>query len=249
MRKSQIILLGTTLFSLTATAQALAGESLSAAPPGVAASKTPQRQLKTIPQTTEQINAELKQIKAELKIKPNDGQLHFKAGEAYRKLGQKSEAANEYFKAINNDPTLWVAYHQLTANSDDAQQLDQAISMLSKLESEKPKELLMRVALSELYEKKGNYYQAARTLIDLSYANAVPEKWRPKVTARIHNMLALAKQAQQQSAAPTQQANQDEDLDLVPAPLPSTASKRSIAQAKLKDAKEVRGMGHTPLLP
>lgn len=224
-----------------------ASDGLTAAPPGTP--KETLRAPKILPQTADELKGLLRQYKLEVQAKPQDAQLRYKLGEAYRKLGDNDSAAREYFRALELDQTLWVAYHQLSLCSTDEKKLDEAISRLIKLETEKPRELLLRVALSELYEKRGDYYQAARTLIDLSYANAVPEKFKNKVTARIHNMLLLAKTKQpEQAQAPVQAASVEEDLDVMPAPLPTPGTKRSLAQAKLKDSKEVRGMGHTKLL-
>lgn len=194
---------------------------------------------------------ELRQLRTDLALRPQDAQLHFKLGECLRNLGHLPQASDEYAKAGTLDPSMYLAFHQLALTSQNATQLDEAIEKLNKLATEKPKELLLRVALSELYEKRGNYYQAARTLIDLSYANAVPEKFKTKVTTRIHNMLALSKTQKNQTieAATAITPNSDEELDIVPAPLPTPTTKRSIAHARLKDKKEVRGMGHTPLVP
>ncbi|MBX9569928.1 MAG: hypothetical protein K2X77_13605 [Candidatus Obscuribacterales bacterium] len=206
---------------------------------------------KVIQKTPEELKLELRQLKTELALRPQDAQLHFKLGECLRNLGQLPQASDEYAKAGTLDPSMYVAYHQLSLTSQNAVQLDEAIEKLNKLANEKPKELLLRVALSELYEKRGNYYQAARTLIDLSYANAVPEKFKTKVATRIHNMLALSKTQKNQTveAATASTPNSDEELDVVPAPLPTPTTKRSLAHARLKDKKEVRGMGHTPLVP
>lgn len=206
---------------------------------------------KVIPKTPEELRVELRQLKTDLALRPQDAQLHFKLAECLKNLGQLPQASDEYFKAGTLDPSMYVAYHQLASTCQNPTQLDEAIEKLNKLANEKPKELLLRVALSELYEKRGNYYQAARTLIDLSYANAVPEKFKHKVTTRIHNMLALSKSQKNQTieAATAVTPNSDEELDVVPAPLPTPTTKRSIAHARLKDKKEIRGMGHTPLVP
>lgn len=252
MRKVTSIIFCACALSLTsATAAYCAADQLQAAPPIPASDrqKEPPRAPKLLTLTPEQQQVEFKQLQQDILAKPNDAQLHYKLGEALRKAGQKEKACEEYLKAINLDQTLWVAYHQLTTNSSDEKQLDHAMEKLSKLENEKPRELLLRVALSELYEKRGNYYQAARTLVDLTYTNSVPEKWRPKVNARIHNMLVLSKTTKLKEDVPQSANGSEEDLDLMPAPLPTPQTKRSIAQAKLKDSKEVRGMGHTPLVP
>lgn len=206
---------------------------------------------KVIPKTPEELKAQLKELKTQLVLHPQDAQAHFKLAECLRSLGELPQASEEYFKAGNLDPNLYIAFHHLASTSSNPTQIDEAIEKLTKLTSEKPKELLPRVALSELYEKRGNYYQAARTLIDLSYANAVPEKFKTKVAARIHNMLALSKSVKTHAVEPAlvNNPNSDEELDVLPAPLPTPNTKRSLAQARLKDSKEVRGVGHTPLVP
>lgn len=192
--------------------------------------------------------AELKLCKEQVKAKPEDAQLHLKIAELERGLGNKNNALEEYVKTTELDPTAYMAFHQIAMLSNDQKQLDQSIEKLNKLILEKPKELMLRVALSELIEKRGNYYQAARTLIDITYANAVPEKYKNKVNARIHFLLTQQKKAQQQESQETA-SNNEEELDVVPAPLPVQTNKRSIASAKIKDSKEVKGMGNVPLLP
>ncbi len=248
---STIVCLATLAILVGGSASLAASDPLSAAPIVAPADieKPARRPPRLIPRKPEDTHAELKRLKTDILLKPNDAQMHFKLAEGYRKLEQSRQAAAEYVKATNLDPNLWVAYHQLTVTSNDEKQLDSAIEKLSKLETEKPKELLLRVALSELYEKRGNYYQAARTLVDCTYAGGVPEKWRIRVNARIHNMLILSKSQKLQPEDAASAGSSEADLDIMPAPLPTLSTKRSIAQAKLKDAKEVRGMGNTPLLP
>lgn len=255
MRKDLSTIAGLIALSVlqTGSAALAAQDSLSAAPYVAPGDREKTRAHKLEPVVVQgDARAELRSLQTELLVKPDDAQLHFKLAEAYRKLEQNQQAADEYARAINLDATLWVCYHQLAATSSDTRQIDAAIEKLNKLETDKPKELLLRVALSELYEKRGNYYQAARTLIDCTYAGTVPEKWRVKVNARIHNMLVLSKSQKQTPEETTTQAtagNPEEDMDIMPAPLPVPTSKRSLAQAKVKDAREVRAMGSTPLLP
>lgn len=260
MRKDLSTIAGLIALSILAGGRAsLAAQDPMSAAPNIAPADTEKkaaRPPKLLPVTTDDMRAELRRLQTDLVLKPNDAQLHFKLAEFYRKAEQYKLAADEYTTTINLDQTVWAAYHQLTAISTDEKQLDAALVKLSKLEAEKPKELMMRVALSELFEKRGNYYQAARTLVDCTYNGGVPEKWRIRVNARIHNMLVLAKSQKLQfedpaaaAAATANAAPAEEDLDIMPAPLPTASTKRSIAQAKIKDAKEVRGMGNTPLLP
>ncbi|MBY0358039.1 MAG: hypothetical protein K2W82_08570 [Candidatus Obscuribacterales bacterium] len=197
--------------------------------------------------TVETLQTELRLYEEQLKSTPNSAPLHFKIGEVQRNLGNKELAAKEYAKACELDPAMYVAFHQLALNTNEPQLLDPAIEKLTTLSQERPKELMLRVALSELLEKRGNFYQAARALIDITYANAVPEKYKNKVTARIHFLLTQQKKSQLETVQET--ASSEEELDLVPAPLPATTNKRRIASAKIKDAKEVKGMGNVPLLP
>jgi len=218
--------------------------------------KVAKRPAKALPVTADEVRAEIRRYQTDLVLKPNDAPTHYKLAEVYRKANELGLACDEYLKAIHCDQNYWVAYHQLLTTSTDQKQVDEVFEKLTKLEAQKPAELLLRVALSEYYEKRGNYYQAARTLVDCTFNGGVPEKWRVRVNARIHNMLVLAKSQKLQpddpaaaSAATANAAPAEEDLDVMPAPIPTPSSKRSIAQAKLKDAKEVRGMGNTPLLP
>lgn len=188
---------------------------------------------------------QLRAARAKVKANPGDVNARFQLAEMLRKLGRQGEAAHEYLNATELDPSLYLAYHQLTLVEADSSQLDDAIERLKKLKEEKPKELMLCVALSELLEKRGNYYQAARQLIDLGYANAVPVKFAPKVNARVHYLLSKAKEAQSKE---TVSAVDDEELEVVPAPLPESTLKKGIAASKYKESREMKGVGHVPLL-
>lgn len=197
--------------------------------------------------SVEALNAELRLLRDQSHQRPDDAQLQFKMGEVLRGLGRNAEAIPAYIAATKLSADLYVAYHHLSVLSSDPAQLDDCIARLNARLKDKPDELMLRVALSELQEKRGNYQLAARTLIDITYANKVPEKYKTKVAGRIHHLLALAKSAQQQETV--EAVNAEEQLDVVPSPLPAQPSKRSIASAKMKDAKEVKGVGKVPLLP
>lgn len=213
----------------------------------LAFAKTSNATTQPIKPSVETMTEELKLFKAELASHPGDAQLHFKVAELYRNLGQKENAAKQYAKATEIDPNIYLAFHQLAALTDSPELLNPAIEKLTKQSQEKPKELMLRVALSELLEKRGNFYLAARTLIDMTYANDVPEKYKAKVAARIHFLLVQQKKSEQEEVQNT--VANEEELDIVPAPLPASTTKRSIASAKMKDSKEVNGMGNVPLLP
>lgn len=190
---------------------------------------------------------QLRSTRELVKANPEDAKVRFQLAELLRKAGRQREAAQEYLEATALDPTMYVAYHQLSVINADEQQLDEAIERLSKLKEEKPRELMLRVALSELLEKRQKYYRAARVLIDMVYDNAVPDKHRARVNARIHFLLTRAKDTQTADNKATTDA--DDELDVVPAPLPESSLRKGLTASKLKESKEMKGMGHVPLLP
>ncbi len=200
-----------------------------------------------IQKTAAQIAAEeLATLRQKVRQTPNEANAHAQLADALRKRGRLREAAQEYVQATLLAPEMYAAYHQIAAIGDDPQQLDDAIARLTKAKQEKPKELMMRVALSELLEKRKNYYQAARVLIEITYENAVPPKYFQRVNARIHFLLAKSKEAQLHAK---DAVSSDEDLDVVPAPLPETGLRKGLTASKINESKELKGMGHVPLLP
>lgn len=197
--------------------------------------------------TPAQIAAEeLAALRSNVRANPTDASLRVQLGDALRKRGRNIEAAREYVEATKLQPDLYVVYHHLSTISDDAQLLDDAIERLNKLKLDKPKELMLRVAMSELLEKRQNFYQAARVLIEITYDNAVPPKYVPRVNGRIHYLLAKSKEAQ---LSAKDNIPADEDLDVVPAPLPDAGLRKGLTASKINESKELKGTGHTPLLP
>ena len=176
---------------------------------------------------------------------PASAQLKFQHAEALRKAGHTKDALKEFLAATEIDPALYVAYHQITLCSPDEKSLAEAVKRLNFLMTDKPKELMLRVALSELFEKQGNYYQASRTLVDLVYQNAVASKYQAKINARIHYLLTKAKDAQHTD----QPLASEEELDALPPPLPESSLGRDLAHSKLKESKVMRAVGNAPLLP
>jgi tetratricopeptide (TPR) repeat protein len=214
-------------------------------PPAVFAESTSQQYF--IQKTPAQIAAEeLQQLRTAAREHETDANAHMALADALRKRGRNQEAAAEYVRATTLNPELWVAYHHLATVSDDAQQLDEIISKLTKLKMEKPKELMLRVALSELLEKRKNYYQAARVLIEMTYDNAVPPKWTQRVSGRIHYLLAKSKDAQ---LATKDNVPSDEDLDVVPAPLPERGLRKGLTASKINESKDLKGTGRVRLIP
>ncbi|HEY9793234.1 MAG TPA: hypothetical protein V6D22_22730 [Candidatus Obscuribacterales bacterium] len=178
---------------------------------------------------------------------PDNADAHVRLGDLLRKAGRNREAAQQYLMATNLRHDLYVVYHQLASVSDDQQVLDEAITRLTADKETNPKDLMLRVALSELLEKRKKYHEAAKALIDLQYDNAVPVKYVARVEARVHFLLTKAKEVQQKEVE--QPVATDEELDIVPSPLPDAGLRKGLTASKIKDSKELKGMGHVPLLP
>ncbi len=224
-----------TVFSTLAAAPGLAGPGQ----PAPAATAAPG---KPAPDPQQDLRAAQEKVR----VNPGDARAHLAVGDAWRHLGRAHEAAEEYLRASELDPQLYVAFHQLSTVNADPTQLDEAISRLARLKEEKPKELMLRVALSELYEKRGQYYQGARVLVDLVYMNAVPDRYAPRVNARIHYLLARSRDTQD---ADRGVAGDDDQLDAAPPPLPEATLHQDLAASRLKESRVSRGIGHAPLLP
>jgi cytochrome c-type biogenesis protein CcmH/NrfG len=190
---------------------------------------------------------ELAAARAVIKENPRDAKAHMDLAEVLRRAKRNREAAQEYLESARLDPSNYLAFHQLATVEPDDSQIKQAIDQLTQLEQEKPKELMLRVAMSELYEKQANYYQAARVLVDLVYQNAVPDRYRKKVDSRIHFLLARSKEAQVKEKEKTYVS--EEELDSTPAPLPESTLHRDLTASKIHEPKSMRSVGHTPLLP
>ncbi len=190
--------------------------------------------------------AQLQAARDLVRANPADAKAHYALAELLRKAGRHHEAADEYVATVEQEPTLYVAYHQLsTVNADDAQ-IDQAVAMLNRLKEDKPKEMMLRVALSELLEKRGKYYEGARVLVDLVYQNAVPDKYLPKVNSRIHYLLAKSRDSKETDKAA---GFAEEELDTLPPPLPEATLHKELSTSRLKESRVMRGVGHAPLLP
>ena len=198
----------------------------------------------TQPQGAPVTAQQLKNAQQDVQNKPRDAKLRYEYAELLRRSGDLHKGAVQYLEVTSLDPTYYLAYHKLTQCQPNNDQLDEAIERLNKLEELRPKELMMRVALSEVLEKRGELYKAARALVDLQYADVIPPQYVPKVNARIHFLLSKAKDVQ--TAEKAQQS--DDDLDSVPLPIPDGSSK-DVSASKLKDSKVTEGYGHTKLLP
>jgi tetratricopeptide (TPR) repeat protein len=190
---------------------------------------------------------ELKSARLAVAVDSNDANAHLRLADVLRKLGRNQEASQQYLAAASLKRDLYVAYHHLSVICADRELIDKAIQQLTEDKQKNPHELMLRVALSELLEKRKDYYQAAKPLIEIQYDNSVPAKYRPRVEARIHYLLSKAHEAQLNQ--PDTPGAADEELDVVPAPLPDASLRKGLTASKIKDSKELKGMGHVPLLP
>ena len=173
---------------------------------------------------------------------PQDAKLRLAYARALRAAGKSYQAATECLETTALEPGMFVAYHELALCKPTNEQMDEAIERLNHLRDERPSELMLRVALSELLELRGDNYASARALVDLVYQDKVPRQYLPKVQARIHYLLSKTKDIQAAQGAKID----DGALDTLPAPLPESTLRRNIAASKTKQAQ---GFGHSTLLP
>lgn len=189
--------------------------------------------------------AEFKLAKDNVAAAPRDFKAHFALAELYKRAGANKDAVKEYAQATELNPACYVAYHQMAFSNPDSATVEAAIERLNRLKDEKPRDLLLRVALSELLEQRKEYYHAARTLVDLLYQNAIPEQHVAKVNSRIRLLLGKAKDMQTLEKA----RGEEDDMEVVPPPLPEASLRRSLHASKIKEPKVMPGVGHAPLLP
>ena len=185
----------------------------------------------------------------DVETSPRDVKKRFELAESLRLSGDLKKAAVEYLDVTSLEPAYYIAYHQLIRTKPSSDQLDEALERLKKLEEHKPKNLMLRVALSEVLEQKGDLYDAARTLVDLQYAHGIPEKYQAKINARIHYLLSKTRDVANLKTAQQHVQETDTDIDAVPVPLPDSGLDRGLSATKLKDSKVPAGYGHARLLP
>lgn len=175
---------------------------------------------------------------------PANALLKFKYAEALKRAGRNEEAVREYLATTEIDPSHYVAYHQITLCSPDHKALAEAVKRLSHLMSDKPKELMLRVALSELLEAQGHYFQASKVLVDLVFENGVP----PKFTAKVNNRIRFlqSKSRTEHANRKVSEAHHKADSD-PPLPLPDENLTRGLSASRLEKGQEVDGFGHSVL--
>jgi hypothetical protein len=188
---------------------------------------------------------ELAQMKSQVDAEPSDAKLRYNYAEALKKSGRPRDAAREYLGVTELEPTFYHAYHQLSVCTNEKSILDEAISRLNYLKEEKPRDLMLRVGLSELYEKRADYYLASRVLVDIIYLNAVPDKYLPKINNRIRYLQSKVKDNQALDKTAVSEATEEAG----PAPLPEANLSRDLSISKVKEPRVMQGFGNAPLLP
>lgn len=183
---------------------------------------------------------DLEQALARSEANPSSAQARFEYAELLRKMGKDKEAAHQYIAVTDIDASYYVAYHMIAKHCKDAKILKEATRRLDHLKSSKPKELMLRVALSELLEAQGDYYHASRALVDIVFLDAIPEKYRKRVHDRITFLQAKARDRNAgRNASHTDSIASQEDP-----PLPEESIKRGLAASSIEKEDD---FGNAPL--
>jgi len=162
------------------------------------------------------------------------------------------DAAIECLNATAVDPSCCVAYLEMLNDKATVEQIDECLARLSRYDQLKPNQLPVRMTLSELYENKGDYYQAARVLVDLQYVKgAIPDKFAQQIDSRIHGLLNNSKDVQTTEKAIEHKENtvQAESTPVTPVPMPDVKMGKDVPASKLRNTKMTEGYGHSQLLP
>jgi tetratricopeptide (TPR) repeat protein len=178
-----------------------------------------------------------------IQVSPQDAKLRFQLGKALLAVGNSKQAGTEFLEATALEPSMYIAYHQFTLCKPSNEQLDEATERLNHLKDEHPNDLMLRVALSEVLEQRGDCYAAARSLIDLTYTNAVPPAYVSKVQARIHFLLSRTKDIQ------TVNTEKGLDAGMEPLTAPPPDWKNGLAAGKGHNGDEKPDFGHSSLMP
>jgi tetratricopeptide (TPR) repeat protein len=223
-------------------------------PFGALAQSQEQTAVQALGASPAQIGQQLAEAKTAVQLKPDDAHTRYAYAQALRRSGKYRQAAGEYLDAADLDPTMYVAFHQIAQIKCDPAQIDEALTYLLELDEDHPNDLMLKIALSELLERKAEYYKAARALIDVSYAGKLPPKIAPRVKMRIHYLLAKARQEQSEgrdfASAPTNgSAVEEDESGGLPPPLPADMPTSPLKSSSSQAGRTSEGTGHSTLLP
>lgn len=188
--------------------------------------------------TIEQIRAALEKSESN----PASAKQRFEYAELLRKAGKKKQAFKEYLAVTDIDASYYVSYHMIAVHCTDKKILVEATKRLTHLKESKPKELMLRVALSELLEAQGDYYRASRALVDIVYLNVIPAKYKKKVHDRILYLQAKARDAHAQKHS-VDVASAHESTEADP-PLPEETLKKGLAASRISPENQADDIGN-----
>ena len=193
----------------------------------------------------------IKSTEASIELSPLDVSKRLYLARLWRSTGNLKQACIADLNATAVEPSCYVAYHDMLQNGATPGQIDEALDRLNKLEKTKPKQFLLRMSLSELYEHKNDYYQAARVLVDLQYTPIIPTKYVAQVDVRVHRLLSKTKDLQttKEAIEHKQKIDETEATPSTPVPLPDVAVTKDMPTGKLRSSKVTEGYGHSQLLP
>jgi hypothetical protein len=195
---------------------------------------------------------QIKSIRQTIQQCPLDVTKRLHLASLLRRNGEVKQAAIEDLNATAVDPSCCIAYHEMLQNKATVEQVEECIARLTKYDQLKPDQLAIRMTLSELYENKGDYYQAARVLVDLQYVKgAIPSKFAEPIDSRIHALLNDSKDAQTTEKAIEHKENtaQAESTPVTPVPMPDVNNNKDVPASKLRNTRMTEGYGHSQLLP
>lgn len=182
---------------------------------------------------------------------PSSPDMSFKYAEALRLNGESTKANHQYLHTTEIEPSFYLAYHQIFLYCNENRVLDDAINRLRFLKQDKPNELMLRVALSELLERRKEYFEASRELIELVFANTVPEKYKEKVNTRIRYLQAKTTSAQAKREANAGGINSEDSAAKPPLPVTEDLLKKGVSLSKVKfdtpDLDSDANFRHVPL--
>jgi hypothetical protein len=229
-RKLSIAVFGIAL--ILAQAPALAQPDAAASPP--------------LPPPTQ---AELDAARHQAEDNPANAKLKYDYGELLRRSGDVKTASREYLLATEIDASYLLAYHQLALNCTDATLVAEAVKRLQHLKEQHQDDLMIRVALSELLENQGKYYDASRILVELVFKNVVPVKYTTKLNSRILFLQAKARAQHIDRGAHEGHhgTGKVENVDSVPVPLPEESLNSGLKASRLEPSTQGESFGHARL--
>ena len=195
---------------------------------------------------------QIKSMREAIEVCPLDVPKRLRLARLLKRSGDVRKSTIEYLNATAVDPSCCIAYHEMLLNKATTDQLEECLARLTKYDQLQPHQLPVRMTMSELYENKGDYYQAARVLVDLQYIKgAIPAKFAEQIDNRIHGLLNDSKDVQTTEKAIEHKENivQAESTPSTPLPMPDLKMNKDVPASKLRNTKMTEGYGHSQLLP